>query len=261
MRGLAGKVAIVTGGGRGIGRAIAERLLAEDMSVMIADVDVSEGEAALKALGPSERIRFTECDVAERLDLRNLLAATLNAFGGVHLLVNNAGIVGGDGFLDLSEDDYDRVMAVNLKAAFLLSQLVARHMVEEVKEGRLAGSIVNMSSINAVFALPSQVPYSLSKAGLTQLTKVAALALAPHGIRVNAVGPGSIDTAMLASVNSNAEAKRTVLSRTPMRRIGEPSEIASLVAYLASDDASYITGQTVYADGGRLPLNYTVAPA
>lgn len=258
MRGLAGKVAIVTGGARGIGLAIAERLLAEEMSVMIADVDEREGEKALKRLGQPDRVRFCECNVAERLDLRNLLADTLNAFGGVHVLVNNAGIVGGDDFLNLTEEDYDRVMNVNLKGAFMLSQLVARHMVEHVEGGGAPGAIVNMSSVNAVFALPTQVPYSLSKAGLTQLTKVAALALSPHGIRVNAVGPGSIDTQMLASVNASAEAKRTVLSRTPLGRIGEPEEVAALVAYLASDDASYVTGQTVYIDGGRLPLNYTV---
>lgn len=258
MRGLDGKTAIVTGGARGIGRAVVERLLAEGMSVMVADVDEDEGNALLKQLAEADRCRFTECDVSERLDLRNLIAATLNAFGTINVLVNNAGIVGGGDFLSLTEEDLDRVLGVNLKGAFFLSQLVARHMVEHVKEGGAPGAIVNMSSVNAVFALPTQVPYSLSKAALTQLTKVAALSLAPHGIRVNAVGPGSIDTQMLAAVNRDPAARRTVLSRTPLGRIGEPSEVAALVAYLASDDASYITGQTVYIDGGRLPLNYTV---
>ena len=114
------------------------------------------------------------------------------------------------------------------------------------------------SSINAVFALPNQVPYSISKGGVMQLTKVMALALAPYGIRVNAIGPGSIMTDMLSAVNADPAAKNRILSRTPMGRIGEPSEIASVAAFLASDDASYITGQTIYADGGRLPLNYTV---
>lgn len=258
MRGLEGKVAIVTGGAKGIGRAVVERFVEEGMSVMIADVDEDAGSATEKEIGDPERCRFTECDVSERLDLRNLLAATLNAFGRLDVLVNNAGIVGGAGFLELTEEDFDRVLSVNLKGAFLLSQVVARHMVEVVKDGGPAGSIVNMSSVNAVFALPTQIPYSLSKAGLTQLTKVSALALAEHGIRVNAVGPGSIDTAMLAAVNRDPAAKRTVLSRTPMRRVGKAEEVAGLVAYLASDDASYITGQTVYIDGGRLPLNYTV---
>ena len=258
MRGLKDKVAIVTGAARGIGRAVADRLLQEGMCVMLADVDTQEGVRSARAMGPEACVRFTECDVAEKLDVRNLVAATLDAFGGVHVLVNNAGIVGGAEFLDLTEDDFDRVMRVNLKGAFLLSQTVARHMVERVKEGEAPGTIVNMSSVNAVFALPAQVPYSISKAGVSQLTRVAALALAPHGIRVNAVGPGSIDTQMLASVNRDPAAKRAVLSRTPIGRVGQPAEVAAIVAFLASDEASYMTGQTVYADGGRLPLNYVV---
>ena len=115
-----------------------------------------------------------------------------------------------------------------------------------------------MSSINAVVALPDQVPYSISKGGINQLTKVAALALAPYGIRVNAVGPGSIMTDMLEKVVDQDDARDRILSRTPLGRIGDPSEIAAVVAFLASDQASYMTGQTVYADGGRLPLAYTV---
>ena len=115
-----------------------------------------------------------------------------------------------------------------------------------------------MSSVNAVFALPTQVPYSISKGGINQLTKVMALSLAPYGIRVNAIGPCSIMTDMLASVNADPAAKGRILSRTPMGRIGDPSEIASIAVFLASQEASYITGQTIYADGGRLPLNYTV---
>jgi NAD(P)-dependent dehydrogenase (short-subunit alcohol dehydrogenase family) len=131
-------------------------------------------------------------------------------------------------------------------------------MVERVRDGHAAGAIVNLSSVNAVFAIADQVPYSVSKGGINQLTKVMALALAQHGIRVNAIGPGSINTDMLASVMSNAEARSRILSRTPMGRLGEPAEIAAIAAFLASDQASYITGQTIYADGGRLPLNYTV---
>ena len=116
-----------------------------------------------------------------------------------------------------------------------------------------------MSSINAVFAIANQVPYSVSKGGINQLTKVMALSLAPYGIRVNAIGPGSIMTDMLASITTDKAARNRVLSRTPLGRIGEPAEIAAIAAFLASDEASYITGQTIYADGGRLPLNYTVA--
>ncbi|MEM6762522.1 MAG: SDR family NAD(P)-dependent oxidoreductase [Pseudomonadota bacterium] len=257
MRGLDGRIAIVTGGANGIGRAVVERFVDEGMSVMIADVD-SEAGHKVAELGGDDRVRFHECDVAEKLDVRNLLAATLDAFGAVHVLVNNAGILGGGTFLELTEDDFDRVMRVNLRGAFLLSQAVARHMVERVEAGGPAGAIVNMSSVNAIFALPNQIPYSISKAALSQLTRTAALSLASHGIRVNAVGPGSIQTSLLAGVNRDAAAKKALLSRTPMGRIGEPEEVAAIVAFLASDEASYMTGQTVYADGGRLPLNYVV---
>ena len=131
-------------------------------------------------------------------------------------------------------------------------------MVERVKAGGKAGAIVNLSSVNAVFAIANQVPYSVSKGGINQLTKVMALSLAPQGIRVNAIGPGSIMTEMLASVMDEPGGGTRILSRTPLGRIGDPAEIAAIAVFLASDQASYITGQTIYADGGRLPLNYTV---
>ena len=172
--------------------------------------------------------------------------------------MNNAGIVSGGDFLEITEEEFDNVMSVNLKGSFLCSQAAAKHMVEHVEDGGEPGCIINMSSVNAVFAIANQVPYSVSKGGINQLTKVASLSLAKHGIRVNAIGPGSIMTKMLESVANDPEAQERVLSRTPMRRIGEPSEIASIAVFLASSDASYVTGQTIYADGGRLGLNYTV---
>lgn len=256
---LDNKVAIITGGGRGIGYAITRRFLEEGARVVIADIDNEAGAQAADELKVFGEVRFVECDVGERLDVRNLLAATVDAFGDVDVLVNNAAILAKGAFLDLDEADFDRVLRVNLKGAFLCSQAVARHMVERVEAGATPGAIVNMSSVNAVFAIADQVPYSVSKGGISQLTKVTALALAPYGIRVNAIGPGSISTEMLESVMADPEARRRVLSRTPLGRIGEPREIAAIAAFLASDEASYITGQTIYADGGRLPLNYTVA--
>jgi NAD(P)-dependent dehydrogenase (short-subunit alcohol dehydrogenase family) len=260
VKGLAGRNAIVTGGANGIGRAIVERLRAEGCRIMIADVDDEAGPRLAQLLGGDEIVRFTECDVGERLDVRNLVAATTEAFGGVDIVVNNAGISSGAEFLDLKEDDFDRVMRVNLKGALLLTQTVARAWVERIKGGGPAGSVVNMSSVDAVFAATAEVPYTISKAALSQLTRVAALALAPYGIRVNAVGPGSISTERLAAVERDPAARRTMLSRTPLGRIGTAEEIAAVVAFLASDEASYITGQTIYADGGRLPLGTVLRP-
>lgn len=255
---LENKVAIVTGGARGIGYAVAQRFLEEGARVVIADVDEDAGSKAVQDLGAYGAVRFVACDVGERLDVHNLVAATVDTFGGVDALVNNAGILVGGEFLDLDEAAFDRVIRTNLKGAFLCGQAVARVMVERIAEGGAPGAIVNMSSVNAVFAIANQVPYSVSKGGINQLTKVMALALATHGIRVNAIGPGSIATDMLATVMDDAEARKRILSRTPLGRLGEPREIAAIAAFLVSDEASYITGQTIYADGGRLPLNYTV---
>jgi glucose 1-dehydrogenase len=252
---LGGKMAIVTGGASGIGKAICERFTADGARVVIADVNAEKGAALAKALGASAV--FVRTDMSDTGDIA-ALAETASLLGPIDILVNNAGIVHAADFLDLRAEDFDRVLAVNLRGSFLLGQAAARLMVERVKAGGPAGAIINMSSVNAVFAIANQVPYSVSKGGVNQLTKVMALSLAPYGIRVNAIGPGSIMTDMLASVNNDPAARNRILSRTPMGRIGDPSEIASIAAFLASDDASYITGQTIYADGGRLPLNYVV---
>jgi NAD(P)-dependent dehydrogenase (short-subunit alcohol dehydrogenase family) len=256
---LANKVAIVTGAANGIGLACARRLAADGAKVVLADVEEEEGAAAALDLESAGfECRFIACDVGERLDVRNLVAETVDAFGQVDILVANAGITLGGEFLDITEEDFDRVIKVNLKGVFLMGQAVARQMVEQITDGGTPGCIINMSSINAVFAIPSQIPYTVSKGGVNQLTKAMALSLAEHGIRVNAIGPGSIRTEMLKSVMTDDEARLRILSRTPAGRLGEPDEIAAVASFLASDDASYITGQTIYADGGRLPLNYTV---
>lgn len=255
-----GKVAIVTGGAQGIGYAVAKRLLIDGAKVLIADIDAKKGAATEAELREYGDIYFKKADVGSKLDVHNLVAGTLEVFGDIDILVNNAGIVHGANFLDVAEDDFDRVLNVNLKGCFLTGQAVARYMVSKIEDGGRAGAIVNMSSVNAVLALPNQVPYSISKGGVASLTKVMALSLAEHGIRVNAVGPGSIMTDMLQTVVSDGDARKRILERTPMGRIGEAMEIASVVSFLASDDASYITGQTLYADGGRLPLSYSVAP-
>jgi NAD(P)-dependent dehydrogenase (short-subunit alcohol dehydrogenase family) len=255
---LKDKTAIVTGAAGGIGYAIAERFLREGAKVTLADNDAAKGEkaaATLAALGP---VRFARTDVGSAAEVGRLVEEAVAAFGEIDILVSNAGIVHGADFLDLEEADFDRVLRVNLKGVFLAGQAVAKRMVARVKAGGPAGAIINMSSVNAVFAIPNQVPYSVSKGGVNQLTKVMALSLAPYNIRVNAIGPGSIMTDILKAVADDEAAMGRILSRTPLGRVGDPAEIASIAAFLASDDASYITGQTIYADGGRLPLNYTV---
>jgi len=248
------RVAIITGAARGIGLAISEEFVRQGAKVVIADVLDIEGAAAAQKL----KAHYHHCDVSKNADVQALVAATVKLHGAVDLLVNNAGIsIAGD-FLEITEEQFDTVIGVNLKGSFLLSQACAREMVKQIAAGRKAGAIVNMSSVNDTLAIPAIAPYTMSKGGVRQLTKVAALALAPHGIRVNAIGPGSIMTDMLKGVVNDKAAMNRVMSRTPLGRVGEASEIASVAAFLASDEASYISGQVIYVDGGRMPLNYVV---
>jgi NAD(P)-dependent dehydrogenase (short-subunit alcohol dehydrogenase family) len=248
---LSQKVAIVTGATQGIGLACAQRLIAEGAKVMLVDIK-PEGADAAAALG--EQARFFAADVSQKADVDALVAATMAAFGRIDILINNAGVTHAANFLDVCEEDFDRVMRINLKSMFLCGQAVAREMVKQQ-----SGCIINMSSVNAELAIPNQVPYVVSKGAINQLTKVMSLNLVEHGIRVNGIGPGTILTELAKqAVMSSPESRHTILSRTPMGRCGEPEEVASIAAFLASDDASYMTGQTLYVDGGRLALNYTV---
>jgi len=252
MQRLTDRVAIVTGAARGIGLAIAKRFADEGAIVVMADLAEATLSASAAAVPGATTV---VADVSRKADVARVVEAAAARTGRIDILVNNAGITHACDFLDLEEADFDRVLAVNLKSMFLCGQAVARHMVAT----RARGAIVNMSSLNAVLAIPNQVPYTVSKGGVNQLTKVMALALAPHGIRVNGIGPGTIATEMArAAVLGTEEAKRRILSRTPLGRLGEPEEVAAIAAFLASDDASYLTGQTIYPDGGRLGLNYTV---
>ena len=256
---LEDKVAIVTGGARGIGRACAERLLRDGARVVIADVNDADGQTVASDLstGGNEAL-YVSCDVSERLDVHNLLAASLEAFGRIDILVNNAGVLDDAPFLQLDEAEFERVIKINLKGSFLVGQAVAKQMIKQAGGRGSNGAIVNMSSINSVFALPDHVAYCVSKGGISQLTRAMAVALAPHRIRVNAVGPGTIVTPMMRDVVKDEAFRQKVLSRTPLGRMGRSEEIAAVVAWLASEEASYITGETIFADGGRLSLNYMV---
>jgi len=250
MNRLEGKRAVITGAAQGIGKAIAELYVREGAEVILADID----EAGVKALAAALGQRAIRTDVAQKSEIDALFAFVDSEWGGLDILVNNAGVTHAAELIDLEEADFDRVFAINLKSALWATQHAGRRM----KPG---GVIINMSSVNAVLAIPNQIPYAISKGALRQLTNVSAISLAPRGIRVNAIGPGTIMTDLARSIMTDKAAEHRILSRTPIGRTGAPEEIATVAVFLACDDSSYITGQTIYPDGGRLGLNYTVPVA
>lgn len=252
---LKDKVTVVTGAAHGIGAACAKRFAREGSRVVVADIDEAAGEAVANAIKEAGgEAAFVACDVGERGAVEAMVRTAVERFGPLNTMVSNAGIVHTADFLDLAEEDFDRVLRVNLKGMFLVGQAAARQMVRQ----GTGGAIINMSSVNAIMAIPSIVPYVVSKGGINQLTRVMALALADKGIRVNAIGPGTILTELAQKVMQDEKGRRTILSRTPLGRCGDPDEIAAIAVFLAGPDASYITGQVIYADGGRLALNYVV---
>jgi NAD(P)-dependent dehydrogenase (short-subunit alcohol dehydrogenase family) len=253
---LEGQVVVITGAAQGIGAACAQRLAQDGAVLALWDVDNARGAALATQLASAGHIAsYIQCDVANKAQVDAALAVTLQTHGRVDALINNAGIFKAADFLDITEADWYAVLGVNLKGAFLVGQAVARAMVATG-----GGTVVNMSSVNSVLAIPSIASYNVSKGGVNQLTRAMALALAPHGIRVNAVAPGTIATELAQNaVLGSPQALQRVMSRTPMQRLGEPREVAEVCAFLISRAASYMTGEIVYVDGGRLTLNYTVA--
>ena len=245
---MEGRTALITGAARGIGLACAKAIARDGARMVLADIDAEGVSDAADGIGGFG----LACDMGDPGAVDELFERIGREVGPLSVLVNCAGIAEPGDFLETSLDSFRRVIDVNLVGPFLATQRAARSMIE----AGTGGAIVNMSSINAQVAIPSIAAYCASKGGLAQLTRASALALAPHGIRVNAVGPGSIDTAMLASVNADPAALQMVMSRTPLKRLGTPEEIGEVVAFLASEKASYITGETIYVDGGRLGLNY-----
>ncbi len=253
---LEDKVIVITGAAQGIGAACAERFARDGATVALWDVNDTAANALAQTLSQRGKPAAAfHCDVSRKADVDAALAATLAAFGHIDALINNAGIFKAANFLDITEADWDAVLGVNLKGAFLVAQAVAREMVRAGK----GGAIVHMSSVNSVMAIPNIASYNVSKGGINQLTRVMAIGLAEHGIRVNAVGPGTISTELARQAVLGSDAARArIMSRTPLQRLGEPSEVADVCAFLISSASSYMTGEIVYIDGGRMALNYTV---
>ena len=244
-------IALITGGAQGIGYACAEAIAENGAKIVLSDINADGVEKAAEKLGGGTVA--IACDMGAPAEIAAMFDRIEADLGPVSILVNNAGIARPGDFLETSLETFQDVINVNLTGTFVALQRAAKSMVAN----GIKGAIVNMSSINAQVAIPAVAAYCASKGGVMQLTKASALALAPHGIRVNAVGPGSIDTEMMAGVNANPEAMKMVMSRTPLGRVGDPREIGDVVAFLTSDKASYITGETIYVDGGRLGMNYT----
>jgi len=253
MKGLAGKVAIVTGAGTGIGQGIAKRLGAEGAKVIVDYVGDPDGaqqtkSAIEKAGGEAEIV----CgDVTSSEEMINLVDAAEKRFGSVDILVNNAGIEHRSDFWDTTEEDYDRVMAVNLRGAFFLTQAFVRRLREEKKPGR----IVNISSVHEDMVFPGFATYCCSKGGMRMLMRDLAMELGPLGITVNNVAPGAIITPINQSLLENKPQLQALLNNIPLGRLGTPEDVAGMVAFLASDDAAYVTGSTFVVDGG-LMRNY-----
>jgi NAD(P)-dependent dehydrogenase (short-subunit alcohol dehydrogenase family) len=245
------RVVLITGAAAGIGLACARAFAAAGGTVVLADIDGPAVARAAEAIGA--RAHAVVCDVGDKPQVDAMVAGVLADHGRIDVLVNNAGIVRSADFLEITEADWDAVLRVNLKGAFLVGQAVARAMAAAG-----GGAIVNMSSVNGTLAIPTIAPYVASKGGINQLTRAMAVALADRNIRVNAVAPGSIMTDILRSVMADRAARYRILSRTPLGRFGTPEEVASVVLFLAGPESSYMTGEIVHLDGGRMALNYTV---
>ncbi len=249
---LDGKIALVTGGGRGIGRGISETLAAEGADVAVnytAHPDAAnETVAAIEALG--RRAIAVQADVANRAQVEAMVATVTADLGPIDVLVNNAGVETIVPFLDLDDAEWERVTNINLRGPWTVGQIVARDMVERGTKG----AIVNIGSIQAGMVFPGRTHYAPTKRGIEALTTNMAAELAQHGIRVNCLHPGLFDTDMTSWVMDNEEILPIVLEKIPLGRAAQPHEMGPVVAFMASDEAGYITGQSLYVDGGMLIL-------
>lgn len=239
------KTVIVTGAAQGIGQAIAQRFLDEGANVLLFDINRKMLAGTAKEFGAGQRVRTCTGDVSKRADVERMLKAAVVAFGRVHVLISNVGIGAEHDFLKIPQKDWDKTLAVNLTGMFHCGQVVARHM-----KRRGGGAIVNMASKNGLFGEYLYTAYNVSKAGVIMLTRTMAMDLAKHNIRVNAVCPGYILTPLSKSLDDPRQMRKLVNTHVPMKRPGLPKEVAGVFAFLASDDASYITGELTIIDGG-----------
>ncbi len=243
MRGLSGKAAIVTGAGSGIGAAIAERLAAEDVRVLVADMRDERAERTVSGIRDAGgRAEPYIMDVRKREDASGAVRQAVAHFGQLDIMICNAGLMDREPFLEMTDDLWRRVLDTNLYGTFLCAQAAARQMVQQNSGGR----IVTVASNSGIFGGKGRAAYGASKAGIMNLTQSMAMELAPHGINVNAVAPGPTRT----GANPSGKLSDYIRTRMPLARLGEPSEIAAVAAFLASEDASFVTGQVYAADGG-----------
>lgn len=243
------KVAIVTGAGSGIGASVAERLAGEGARVAVADVnEAAAQQVAAQIREAGGKAIAIQVDVSSPPQVTTLVSQTHKQWGRIHILVNNAGVSGKHPFLDMDVAEWDRVLSVNLKGAFLCSQAVARIMVQEGGGGK----IINITSVNAKVVVPGLCHYCASKGGLHMLTKALAVELAPHKINVNAVGPGIVETSLTAPSLKDPDTFQSLLQNVPWGRVGQPEDVAEAVLFLASRRADYITGTSLWVDGGWL---------
>ncbi|HUP73572.1 MAG TPA: glucose 1-dehydrogenase [Acidimicrobiales bacterium] len=240
---LNGKIAIVTGGARGLGLGIATRFAAEGARVIIADIAEETAVEAAASIGADHRV----CDVTERESVQTLVDTVVADHGWLDIMVANAGIAGGAPFLELTDERWDSVIAVNLRGVFLCDQIAGRQFVQQG-----GGAIINTASILSARANPTTAAYSASKAGVVSLTHSAAAALGPFGIRVNAIGPGYIETQMTEGIRADPNMAQSVRDATVLGRFGTPTDVGDAAVFLASDEAAYITGHVLYVDGGWL---------
>ena len=246
MKGLVDKVAVITGAGQGIGRATALRFAEEGSKVIVAEFDRETGQSVADEISANGGAgKFVQVDVANRETVQTMVSETLSAFGQIDILVNNAGVIKDNTLKKMTDEEFDRILIINLRGTYICTQEIA-----EVMREQQAGVILNASSVVALYGNFGQTNYVASKAGIIGMTKVWARELGKDGIRVNAVAPGFIETSMVESIPEDVMAM--MLKRVPLGKAGEPEDIAGAYAFLASDDASFITGAVLSIDGGAV---------